>query len=99
MEEMTQVAEAVARAFRPQKMNYELLGMGDAHLHWHLFPRRDGDIVVSDRLHEIHPSSFGMVTEFIFGRVGRRLYSIISRRSEQHKMQIVFSCVLKWPLL
>lgn len=25
-------------------MNYELLGMGDAHLHWHLFPRRTGDI-------------------------------------------------------
>ena len=25
-------------------MNYELLGMGDAHLHWHLFPRRQGDI-------------------------------------------------------
>ena len=25
-------------------MNYELLGMGDAHLHWHLFPRMSGDI-------------------------------------------------------
>jgi len=25
-------------------MNYELLGNGDTHLHWHLFPRRDGDL-------------------------------------------------------
>lgn len=44
MREMTLVAEAVSRAFHAEKMNYELLGMGDNHLHWHLFPRRDGDI-------------------------------------------------------
>ena len=45
MEEMALVAEAVSRAFGSEKMNYELLGMGDAHLHWHLFPRRGGDIL------------------------------------------------------
>lgn len=44
MMEMTRVAEAVSRAFGAEKINYELLGMGDAHLHWHLFPRRSGDI-------------------------------------------------------
>lgn len=44
LEEMTIVAEAAARAFGAEKMNYELLGMGDAHLHWHLYPRRNGDI-------------------------------------------------------
>ena len=44
LNEMSLVAEAVAKAFGAQKMNYELLGMGDAHLHWHLYPRRDGDI-------------------------------------------------------
>ncbi|WP_297959160.1 HIT family protein [uncultured Ruminococcus sp.] len=44
MEEMTIVAEAAAVAFGAEKMNYELLGMGDAHLHWHLYPRRSGDI-------------------------------------------------------
>lgn len=44
MEEMSVVAEAAANAFKPQKMNYELLGMGDAHLHWHLYPRKEGDI-------------------------------------------------------
>lgn len=44
MEEMCLVAQAVSRAFQAEKMNYELLGMGDGHLHWHLFPRRAGDI-------------------------------------------------------
>lgn len=44
LKEMTIVAEAVSNAFGAEKMNYELLGMGDAHLHWHLFPRRTGDI-------------------------------------------------------
>ncbi|MDE7361582.1 MAG: HIT family protein [Oscillospiraceae bacterium] len=44
LEEMSIVAEAAANAFGAEKMNYELLGMGDAHLHWHLYPRRAGDI-------------------------------------------------------
>lgn len=41
---MSVVAEAVSKAFNSQKMNYELLGNGDLHLHWHLFPRTFGDI-------------------------------------------------------
>lgn len=44
MQEMSVVAEAVSRAFGAQKMNYELLGNGDSHLHWHLFPRKFGDL-------------------------------------------------------
>ena len=44
LKEMSIVAEAASKAFGAEKMNYELLGMGDAHLHWHLFPRRKGDI-------------------------------------------------------
>ena len=44
LEEMSIVQEAVSKAFGAEKMNYELLGMGDAHLHWHLFPRVSGDI-------------------------------------------------------
>ena len=42
-EEMSLVAEAVYTAFKPEKMNYELLGNGDTHVHWHLFPRVTGD--------------------------------------------------------
>lgn len=44
LEEMSIVAEAVANAFGAEKMNYELLGNGDTHLHWHLFPRVSGDL-------------------------------------------------------
>lgn len=44
LEEMSLVGEAVYRAFNAEKMNYELLGNGDTHLHWHLFPRVAGDI-------------------------------------------------------
>lgn len=44
LEEMSIVAQAVSKAFGAEKMNYELLGMGDAHLHWHLYPRVEGDI-------------------------------------------------------
>ena len=41
---MSLVAEAVYRAFQPDKLNYELLGAGNgAHMHWHFFPRREGD--------------------------------------------------------
>lgn len=44
LEEMSLVAEAVSNAFGAEKMNYELLGNGETHLHWHLFPRRTGDL-------------------------------------------------------
>ena len=44
LEEMAVVAEAAANAFCAKKMHYELLGNGDTHLHWHLFPRISGDL-------------------------------------------------------
>ena len=44
MREMVLVAQACKNAFGAEKMNYECLGQGDAHLHWHLFPRKTGDI-------------------------------------------------------
>lgn len=44
MQEMSAVAEAVSKAFGAEKVNCELLGNGDSHMHWHLFPRREGDL-------------------------------------------------------
>ena len=44
LEKMSIVQEAVAKAFQAEKMNIELLGNGDAHVHWHLFPRKAGDM-------------------------------------------------------
>ena len=39
LEEVSIVGEAVFNCFQPKKMNYELLGNSENHLHWHLFPR------------------------------------------------------------
>lgn len=47
LEEMSLVAEAVYKAFHPDKLNYELLGTGSGiHMHWHIFPRRMRDTPV-----------------------------------------------------
>lgn len=44
LHEMSIVAEAVYNAFKPEKLNYELLGAGKGlHMHWHIFPRRTND--------------------------------------------------------
>src|SRR6266705_1536206 len=43
LEEMSRVATALAKTFNPDKMNYELLGNGMPHLHWHLVPRYKTD--------------------------------------------------------
>lgn len=43
LEEMAVVAEAVYKAFSPRKLNYELLGNTERHLHWHLIPRYEND--------------------------------------------------------
>ncbi|WP_303971865.1 HIT family protein [Streptococcus merionis] len=44
LQEMAMVSRAVSLAFNAEKMNIESLGNGDAHLHWHLFPRKSGDL-------------------------------------------------------
>lgn len=44
MQEMVVAAEAVKKAFNADKINYECLGNGDIHLHWHIFPRKQGDL-------------------------------------------------------
>jgi diadenosine tetraphosphate (Ap4A) HIT family hydrolase len=43
LEDMSRVAAALAEALHPDKMNYELLGNGMPHLHWHLVPRYKTD--------------------------------------------------------
>ena len=43
LEDMSTVAKALALTFKPDKMNYELLGNGQPHMHWHLVPRYKSD--------------------------------------------------------
>lgn len=42
--EMADVAEAVFKTFKPKKLNYELLGNSDKHLHWWIIPRHANDL-------------------------------------------------------
>jgi diadenosine tetraphosphate (Ap4A) HIT family hydrolase len=43
LDDMCLVARAIEECFRPDKLNYELLGNQVPHLHWHLFPRLRSD--------------------------------------------------------
>ena len=42
-DEMRLVAESIAAATRPWKMNYSCLGNQEPHVHWHLHPRYESD--------------------------------------------------------
>ncbi len=55
--EMSLVAEAVYRAFEPDKLNYELLGIGEnVHMHWHFFPRREKDTPLPGLVWRLDPA-------------------------------------------
>lgn len=43
IEEVTEVARALTRAFDTVKINYELLGNQVPHIHWHVVPRLADD--------------------------------------------------------
>jgi diadenosine tetraphosphate (Ap4A) HIT family hydrolase len=45
LDELCVLAAAIEDCYRPDKLNYELLGNAVPHLHWHVFPRsrRDPD--------------------------------------------------------
>ena len=85
--EMSAVAEAVYRAFQPEKLNYELLGIGNAvHMHWHIFPRKTGDTPAPGPVWRLQPeemkdSSFLPVKEkleYLKEKLNRELESLLS---------------------
>ncbi len=50
---MSIVAEAVSNVFKPDKMNYELLGNGCPHIHWRLYPRVKGDTPIISSVYQL----------------------------------------------
>lgn len=47
LKEMAILAEAVYKAFQPEKLNYELLGNTHQHMHWHIIPRHTNDLILN----------------------------------------------------
>ena len=43
MRDLARAGAAIARVFKPDKMNYQLLGNLVPHIHWHIVPRHWGD--------------------------------------------------------
>jgi diadenosine tetraphosphate (Ap4A) HIT family hydrolase len=43
LDDMSKVSAAIGKTLRPDKLNYELLGNGMPHLHWHIIPRYKSD--------------------------------------------------------
>lgn len=54
LEEMSILAEAVYKTFKPQKLNYELLGNKHCHMHWHIFPRYKSEILLNQPIWLVH---------------------------------------------
>ena len=42
-EELMEASRAVARAYKPWKLNHASLGNQDPHVHWHIIPRYEDD--------------------------------------------------------
>ena len=53
LQEMSLVAQAVNNVFHPDKMNYELLGNGCPHIHWHLYPRKKVDTPIVSSVYQL----------------------------------------------
>ncbi len=45
LDDMVRASEAIYKAFKPDKINYEILGNQTPHLHFHLIPRQASDPV------------------------------------------------------
>jgi diadenosine tetraphosphate (Ap4A) HIT family hydrolase len=65
MEEVSRTARALFDVFRPDKINYELLGNMVPHMHWHLVPRFAKDMVWPRPIWaEPHDESFPTAEEY-----------------------------------
>lgn len=51
--EMSKVSEAVYNAFKPDKLNYEMLGNDDPHMHWYISPRKENDAPTKGPVHRV----------------------------------------------
>jgi len=74
IEEVSEVATALAMAFEPVKTNYELLGNQLPHIHWHIIPRLADDPAPRDAVWTIRHEPIRLMPE----KLGERLSLIRS---------------------
>ena len=90
LEDMSTVARALSQAFKPDKMNYELLGNSMPHLHWHLVPRYQADPMwgrpiwaSSQRRKRLNQEGYELLKERIEAHLDRpRQKRILAREAE-----------------
>ena len=83
LEEMTIVSEAVFNLFKPDKLNYELLGNGCSHIHWHIYPRIKGDTPIVSSVYQLPNSALFDETTRPSDEERERLKSIIKNEIER----------------
>jgi diadenosine tetraphosphate (Ap4A) HIT family hydrolase len=73
MEEVSRVAATLYAIYRPEKINYELLGNMVPHMHWHLVPRRTDDPLWPRPIwSEPHPER--LLTDEAYRKVADRIH-------------------------
>ena len=88
LEEMTIVSEAVFNLFKPDKLNYELLGNGCSHIHWHIYPRIKGDTPIVSSVYQLPNSVLFDETTRPSDEERERLKSIIKNEIERLMKQM-----------
>ena len=89
LEEMTIVSEAVFNLFKPDKLNYELLGNGCSHIHWHIYPRIKGDTPIVSSVYQLPNSVLFDETTRPSDEERERLKLIIKNEIERLMKQIM----------
>jgi diadenosine tetraphosphate (Ap4A) HIT family hydrolase len=71
IEDVSEVALALAMAFEPVKINYELLGNQLPHIHWHVIPRLAGDPAPRDAVWTVRHEPIRLAPEELGERISR----------------------------
>ena len=70
IEEVTQVAKALAEVFQPVKINYGLLGNQLPHIHWHVVPRLHDDPAPLEAVWGVMHEPVRLAAEELEARIG-----------------------------
>ena len=71
IEDLSEAALALAMAFEPVKINYELLGNQLPHVHWHVIPRLADDPASRDAVWTVRHEPIRLAPEELGKRISR----------------------------